>query len=131
MKKLLVGILFTAAGALSISCGSSSGPGDSSGVPPASTIGSLSSAQAATLCDWENAKAGGYGRSVTCSDGSARMSDVNQAECVAGMNLAGTTRCTTLTVGDVEGCANAIGTNLCELSSTNAACANLAACLGY
>ena len=73
MKRLLVGILLVAAGGLlSNACGSSGsgGVGNSSGVPRSSTVGSLDGSQEATLCDWENAKQGGYGRSVTCSDGS-------------------------------------------------------------
>jgi hypothetical protein len=130
MKKVLIGILVAATGgALSISCGSSSGPGTSSGVPRTSTIGSLSPAQAATLCDWVNAKQGGYGRSVTCSDGSTTTTDANQAECVAG-SAAAQTYCPTLTVADTEDCTNAIGTNLCEIS-TASACAAVATCLGY
>ena len=44
MKNLLLGILVAATGGtLSLSCGgSSSGPGNSSGVPRTSTVGSLS-----------------------------------------------------------------------------------------
>ena len=131
-EKLLIGILFAAAGgALSISCGSSSssGPGDSSGVPRASTVASLSASQAATLCDWENAKQGGYGRSVTCGDAGTRTTDTNQQECVMGMSYT-KTACPTLTVANVEDCANAIGADLCAIS-TNATCAPLATCLGY
>jgi hypothetical protein len=130
MKRVLIGILVAAAGsALSISCGSSSGPGNSSGVPRTSTVGSLSPTQAATLCDWTNAKQGGYGRTVNCSDGSTRTTDTNQAECVAGSSAA-QTACPTLTVANTEDCANAIGANLCEVS-TASACAAIAACLGY
>ncbi|HXJ22778.1 MAG TPA: hypothetical protein VMT03_21350 [Polyangia bacterium] len=127
VKRLLIGALFAA----SISCGSSGGggAGNSSGVPRSSTIASLTTTQSATLCDWEDAKQGGYGRTVTCTDGSTRTTDTNQAECIAGMGYA-KTLCPTLTVADVEDCANAIGANLCEIS-TDPACANLAACLGY
>lgn len=130
MNKILIGILIAAmGGALSCGSGSSSGPGNSSGVPRASTVGSLSASQAATLCDWTNAKQGGYGRTVTCPDGSTRTTDTNQAECVAGASVA-QTACPTLTVGDTEDCANAIGTNLCEVV-TASACAAVATCLGY
>jgi hypothetical protein len=125
MKTLLVGVLAAAA----ISCGGSGSVGDSSGVPRSSTIGALTATQSATLCDWENAKQGGYGRSVACTNGATRTTDMNQAECVAGMIYARSV-CPTLTVADVEDCANAIGVSLCEVS-TAAACANLAACLGY
>jgi hypothetical protein len=131
MKALLIGILVAAAGgALSISCGSSSGgSGDSSGLPRSSTVGSLSSADAATLCDWLNAAQGGYGRMVTCSDGNTRKTDTNQATCVAGSNAA-QTACPTLTVGEAEDCVNAIGSDLCAIS-TASACAAVSACLGY
>ena len=130
MKTLLIGILVAVGGALSISCGSSSGgSSDSSGVPRASTVGSLSSTDAATLCDWLAAEQGGYGRMVTCSDGSTRKTDPNQAICVAGSSAA-QTACPTLTVGEAEDCANAIGSDLCAIS-TASACAAVSACLGY
>jgi hypothetical protein len=126
MNRLLIGALVGA----SISCGSSGGGvGDSSGVPRSSTIGSLTVTQAATLCDWEDAKQGGYNRTVTCTDGNTRTTDASQAECVSGMGYA-RTFCPSLTVADVEDCANAIGVSICEIS-TAPACANLAACLGY
>jgi hypothetical protein len=130
MKTLVIGILVAAAGgAPSISCGSSGGPGDSSGVPRSATVGSLSSTDATTLCDWVNAKQGGYGRTVTCSDGSTRTTDTDQAICVAGSHAA-QTACPTLTVGETEDCANAIGSDLCAIS-TASACAAVSACLGY
>lgn len=112
------------------SCGSSDGGavvGTSSGLPRAATLGSLTAAQDATLCDWENAKQGGYGQSVSCSDGSHTDTDNNQASCVASVP-GFATGCPTLTVGDVEDCANAIGTNLCAMP-TAAGCANVNACL--
>jgi hypothetical protein len=130
MKTLLVGIPVAASAALSISCGSSSGgPGGSSGLPRSSTVGSLSSTDAATLCDWLNAGQGGYGRMVTCSGGTTRTTDADQATCVAGSHAA-QTACPTLTVGDTEDCVNAIGSDLCAIS-TASACAAVSACLGY
>jgi hypothetical protein len=128
-------------GLAGISCGSSNGGtadgggggtgggtvGASSGLPRTDTIGSLAAAQAATLCDWLNARQGGYGRSVTCPDGGHEDTDNNQASCVASVpDFA--TGCPSLTVGDVEDCANAIATNLCQMP-TAAGCANVNACL--
>jgi hypothetical protein len=101
--------------------------GTSSGLPRASTLGSLTTAQDATLCDWENAKQGGYGRSVSCPNGSEDDTDLTQASCVASVP-GFATGCPSLTVGDVEDCANAIGTNLCQMP-TAAGCANVNACL--
>jgi len=89
----------------------------------------LSSTQAVTLCDWTNAKQGGYGRSVTCADGATRTTDPSQSECVAGVS-GFQTNCPTLTVANVEDCTNAIGSNLCEIT-TASACAPVATCLHY
>jgi hypothetical protein len=111
----------------SASCGSSSGPGTSSGLPRSSTLASLTTAQDATLCDWLNERQGGYGQSVSCPDGSHADTDTNQSSCVASVPT-GAASCPTLTVGDVEDCANAIGTNICEMP-TAAGCANVNACL--
>jgi hypothetical protein len=138
---VVVSLLFV--GLAGFSCGSSNGGaadgggggsggsggavGTSSGLPRASTLGSLTSAQDSTLCDWENAKQGGYGRSVSCPDGSEDDTDLSQASCVASVP-GFATGCPSLTVGDVEDCANAIGTNLCQMP-TAAGCANVNACL--
>jgi hypothetical protein len=137
---ILVSLLFV--GLAGFSCGSSNGDsadggggigggggavGTSSGLPRTDTVGSLTAAQAATLCDWLNARQGGYGQSVTCPDGSHDDTDNNQASCVASVPTVAT-GCPSLTVGDIEDCANAIGTNLCAMS-TAAGCANVNACL--
>ena len=117
--------------ALCSSCGSSTsrpGGGASSGLPRSATIASLSTAQAGTLCDWQSAKQGGYGRMVNCSDGSQEMSDPDKATCVSGASALGAL-CPTLTVGDVEDCANAVGTDLCS-EPTQAGCAAFNTCLG-
>jgi hypothetical protein len=74
-----------------------------------------------------NAAQGGYGRSVACSDGDVQVTDRSQATCVAGVPTIAS-RCATLTVGDVEGCASDIGTNLCAIDSATA-CATLRPCL--
>lgn len=132
MKRLLNGFVIAAAGGLlAASCGSGGGGsvGNSSGVPRSSTVGSLDGSQAATLCDWENAKQGGYGRSVTCPDGSTQTTDPDRATCVSQAPYF-STYCPTLTVGDLEDCANALGTNICNVA-TEPACGPVATCLGY
>jgi hypothetical protein len=111
-------------------CGSSSGStsvGTSSGLPRASTVASLNATQDATLCDWSNAKEGGYGRSFNCPDGGQMMSDPDQASCVGTIMLVGSS-CPSLTVGDIEDCGNASGTNLCSVP-TLAGCAVFNACV--
>jgi hypothetical protein len=116
-------------GSASISCGPSTGSsvGPSSGLPRGSTVGSLTTAQAVVLCDWTNARQGGYGRNVTCTDGSTQTTDPNQADCVAGVPFF-LSYCPTLTVGDAEDCTNAVLIDLCSLPN-QAACANVNACL--
>ena len=109
------------------SCGSSSGPGMSSGLPRTSTVASLSTAQAGTLCDWNNEKQGGYGRTTSCSDGTTQTTDADKTTCVDGVPQIGAA-CPTLNVGDVEDCSNAIGSDLCAIS-TAAGCANVNVCL--
>lgn len=104
-----------------------SGNGLSTTLPRSATLASLTQMQAATLCDWTNARQGGYGRSVTCLDGTEQTTDADRVSCVGVIPQVGIA-CPTLTVADVETCVKAIGPMLCEIT-TNPACGNLAACL--
>jgi len=118
--------LFSVLLATATSCG----PGDGSngsGIPKSTKLGMLTTAQAGTECDYVNDKQGGYGRSVTCADGSTQTTDPDKASCMKDVPGAGAS-CPTLTVGDLEDCANAVGTNLCSLP-TASACAAFNACL--
>jgi hypothetical protein len=111
-----------------ISCsGDGGGPGPSSGLSRQATIASLTTQQAGTLCDWTNAKQGGYGRDATCSDGSDQGTDPDMESCVESVPLVGAL-CPTLTVGDIEDCANATGTDLCAFA-TAAGCAVFRQCM--
>jgi len=110
-----------------VSCSGDGGPGPSSGLSRQATLASLTSQQAATLCDWSNAKQGGYGREATCSDGSLQETDSDKQSCVESVPYVGAL-CPTLTVGDIEDCANATGTDLCALT-TAAACAAFRQCM--
>jgi hypothetical protein len=116
------------AGAGSISCGGNGNTvGPSTGLPRASTFADLTDAQAAILCDWTNERQGGYGRHITCADGSMQDTDASQSACVSAVPLiAGA--CPALTVADIEDCTNAVLTDLCSLP-TQPACANVNACL--
>jgi len=106
--------------------GGGNGAGTSSGLPRTDTVGSLIPSDAGLLCDWTNAKQGGYGRAVTCTDGSSQGTDPDKASCIQSVHDFGTA-CPTLTVADVEDCANAIGQDICQLTSSPA-CTNLNRC---
>ena len=106
--------------------GTGGGGGSSSGVPRTTTIATITSAQAGTLCDWTEGKRGGYGRVVTCPDGSQQSTDADKPTCLTMTPQLGAL-CPGLTVGDVEDCANAIGTNLCSMA-TAAGCSRVNSC---
>lgn len=92
--------------------------GATSGLPTDSTLASLSSTDAATLCDWVNGRQGGYGRPITfCTGGTAERTDPNQTTCVNEFSALGN-RCLDLTVGTIEDCVNQTGTDLCLEEST-------------
>jgi len=112
---------------ISGACGGGDAVGTSSGVSRSKTVASLDESEMGVLCDWTNGKQGGYGRNVSCADGPG-TTDRDKATCVSGKSLYAE-YCYTLTVGEVEDCANAIGTDLCAFY-TAAACANVRACLG-
>src|SRR5262245_44737040 len=107
-------------------CGGDSGPGPHSGIDRSKTVGSLDPNEAATLCDWASARQGGYGRSVSCP-GSQQRTDSSKESCVSGLPLLAS-YCPSLTVGETEDCANAIGTDLCALE-TAPECATIWACM--
>ncbi|HXI56815.1 MAG TPA: hypothetical protein VNO55_12195 [Polyangia bacterium] len=96
--------------------------GSSSGLPRSTAISDLTADQQPALCDWWNAKQGGYGQSVDCGGPDPEVTDSDQAECVDGLSL-----CDSATVADFEDCANAMGTDLCKFR-TDPACATLAGC---
>jgi hypothetical protein len=130
-RTLLILVISSGISLLCSSCSSNpeaGGPGSSSGITRTTAIADLTATQAGTLCDWANAAAGGYGRTVTCPDGSDEMSDPDKASCATGLPILGSL-CPTLTVGDLEDCANAVGTDLCS-AATQSACAAFNACLG-
>jgi hypothetical protein len=99
MKGLVAVIL----GTLAIGCGGSGGgaPG-ASGVASGKRLDTLTDAEKAQLCDWTNAKLGGYGGSIDCGGGLTLDAKPSQAACVAGLP----TTCAA-TVAQAEACANA------------------------
>jgi len=110
-------------------CGSSGGSsGAPSNVPPGDTFGQLSTSQVTSLCDYLAATQGGYGRSVTCPAGDTQTTDDSQSACVSSSAQVAAL-CPTLTVGETEECAAAVGTNLCDFD-TASACAPVRNCFG-
>jgi hypothetical protein len=90
--------------------------GTSSGVPRNIRLMDLSAAQASVLCDWTNLKQGGYGRITTCPSGSVQSTNQSNLACVNNTSALGG-RCVGVTVGNIEDCANATGTDLCKFES--------------
>lgn len=100
--------------------------GTSSGVSRSVRLMDLGEQQASVLCDWTNLKQGGYGHSITCSSGAVRSTNASNRDCVNQTAALGGL-CVAATVGDIEDCANAIGSDLCQYA-TAAACMSLATC---
>jgi hypothetical protein len=90
--------------------------GSSSGLPRETTIANLTTEQIGRLCDWGDNKEGGYGRTVTCPDGSSVSNDPDMATCVSTLPFFGSS-CPRATVADAEDCLNAVGTDLCALET--------------
>jgi len=109
-----------------LGCGGSTGSDAPANVPTAATLGSLDGQQMAALCDWQNGKIGGYGKSVQCDSGMSFQSDASQAGCVKSL-IASSQRCPTMTVSTVEACINALGGDVCRLELAPE-CAPLANC---
>jgi hypothetical protein len=122
---LAVGLVVVFAAGGCGSSGESSGP--PSNVPPGDTLGQLSTSQVTSLCDYLADTQGGYGRSVNCPAGDTQTTDSSQSECVS--SSAGVAAvCPTLTVGETEACAVAVGTSLCDFD-TDSACAPVRDCI--
>lgn len=97
----VVGLLAIA----SSGCGSDGGggaAGPTSGVTDSKTLATLTPSDEAKLCDWTAATGGGYGKSMTCSDGVTESSHLNQAECVASLIPCD------LTVAEYESCVKVV-----------------------
>jgi hypothetical protein len=83
-----------------------------SGLPSSSQVTSLSSSKLAKLCDYMNAQLGGYGHKPSCDPNSMFVyADASQAACV---NKVKGKTCS-LTVGNVEDCADALHAAPCSL----------------
>jgi nickel-dependent lactate racemase len=104
------------------------GCGDgSSSIDPNKKLADLTAEEQKSVCDEIASLQGGYGRSVTCTDGHQETTNANQAECVSGFTIVAQA-CSTLTVGDVVECSKAQGQDLCKFP-TVAECAPVRDCL--
>lgn len=104
--------------------GADASTGTTSGVPSTLTVASLDAAQLRQLCEWSIGVQGGPGRMVECPGGGSTTTST-EADCTGG--LSGTTISCDITVGEVEDCFVAIGTDLCGLLD-GPACAPFVAC---
>jgi hypothetical protein len=92
-----------------IACGSDLGPplpdpGPSSGLDRGTLFVDLTQNQAGSFCDWMAGRFGGYGRGVTCVDGSTLSARQSKAQCVNDWATA--SKSCPLSVGDFEDCIN-------------------------
>ncbi|MES1207314.1 MAG: hypothetical protein ABUS79_15360 [Pseudomonadota bacterium] len=106
--------------------GSGGAIGAASGVPRSVRLIELTPTQASVLCDWTNLTQGGYARTATCPSGAAQSTNRSKQDCVNATSALGG-RCVDVTVGNVEDCARAAGTDLCKVESAPA-CQAIVAC---
>jgi hypothetical protein len=99
----------------------------SSSIDPKKKLAELTAAEQKSVCDEIASLQGGYGRSVTCSDGHQETTNSNQAECLSGFGVLAQA-CPDLTVGDAVDCSKAQGEDLCKFP-TLAECAPVRDCL--
>jgi hypothetical protein len=79
-------------------------PGPTSGLDTSEMLNTLTKDQAAAFCDWVAGRFGGYGRGVTCTNGTSISAEGSQAQCIHDWMTA-SPNCP-LTVGDFEECVN-------------------------
>jgi len=97
-----------------------------SGVTGSKTVGSLTSTEQATFCDWTAAVTGGYGCDGECDGGLDVTFSATQAECIAKFTKAGCAA----TVSEAEACVKTNAQNVCSLAIATAEdCATLRACM--
>lgn len=99
--------------------------GPTSGVDPTKTLGSLSTSEKKTLCDWQAGINGGYGRTATCEGGLSASYPKSQSACLAKFPPASCQA----TVADAEACFHVDAKDPCAFAIFTAAeCAALRAC---
>ena len=122
----IVSLVLVLLGVVAAGCGSDGAKGGS-GVDKSKSLASLSAAEKGQLCDWNASLSGGYGKTMTCTDGTDASNDADQAECVMALPTC------TVTVGQFEACTQTVVTvPLCDQIAkvfTAPECAALAGCL--
>ena len=104
------------------------GQGTGSGLSRAAIVGTLTSPQLATLCDWSASRRGGYGYIVPCGNEATLGTYPSQMTCISDIGLY-SAPCDSLTVGDYEDCMTAVGPDECLFITTdNAGCMALRDC---
>jgi hypothetical protein len=83
MRTLFRGIAASIGALLAIACGSSDGGGGPAGVDRSAPIASIGTSELGEICDWANARLGGYGRTEKCSDGRSFHTFASHDECAA------------------------------------------------
>jgi hypothetical protein len=76
---LLVSVVMASFGG----CGGSSGGGGGSGVDGSKHFNMLTLEEKKSVCDYQAAHFGGYGKMLTCSGDVMLKADISQAECLA------------------------------------------------
>jgi len=95
------------------------------GTPSSRTIGALTTAEKAALCDWTAAKFGGYGKSITCAGDIGTGGPESRDDCLRNWP----TDACTATVTQYESCVDVITRDPCAFAYNSAPeCAALRAC---
>jgi hypothetical protein len=108
------------------SCGGDGG--GERGLERNKAISTLTATERVQLCDQLNGAQGGYGRDVSCPDGTMQHTDANQASCVQATPAPGQP-CANLTVANVLDCGRAVGSDLCKVGTAEA-CKPIRDCSG-
>jgi hypothetical protein len=103
--------------------GTGNAPAGDPAVDGSKRIDSLTASEKAALCDWGASLYGGYGREVTCADGSTSSSSDSREVCVNDP----VPQCP-ITVAEFVPCARKVH-DLCVAALATAECAGLLACL--
>jgi hypothetical protein len=100
-----------------------------SGLARERLVGQLTPNEAAMLCDFTNLTQGGYGKKATCPGGEVEENDESLNACVSDfIDLRLRLERCKLTVGHMEDCARAVGTDLCKFA-TAIECEPLTLCM--
>jgi hypothetical protein len=114
MKRISFLVMVVAA-----ACGGD-GPGDSSGVDQAKVVTTLSASEVSDFCSWAIDVQGGEGHVTECGDG-VKITAPTQTKCETDYGaVPDTSACMGVTIGDVETCVNAIGSDPCTAIQSSA-----------